>query len=1120
MKTLALLLATTVSFAPAAEPMRLTLAAPIEKWDEAIPLGNGLVGGLLWGQGNELRLSLDRGDLWDLRQHPIYARPEFNYATVVSHAQSGRTAALNKAFAHPSDFPTKLPGARLVVRLAPEFQACTFALDLQRALGSVDFGAAQAECIFGEASPAALLRLPDPAATFDLVPNPAVTKIGYTIAAVTRTEREVTLVQDAAEGFRYVIHAAARSAESGTLLAIALTTNRESADPVALAREHATAALTRGYDATRAEHVQRWEKFWAKSSVSLPDAALQQHYNLVQYFYGAASRRGAPPIPLQGLWTADAGILPPWRGDYHHDLNTQLTYWAYLASGHFDQGLSFLDFMWDLKPRHEAFARDFFGVKQGMIVPGVMALDGRAMGSWFPYTLSPTMGAWVAQSFYWHWRYEMNSSFLADRAYPYCAAIGEALAELLKPDARSGLLKLPLSSSPEIHGNSQRAWLAPHSNCDHALLQWLCLANAEMATALARPAEAERWRSLHARLGPLAVSDTGVLLLAPGEALATSHRHHSQLMAIHPLGLIHPDNAAEERRMVDATLADIDRLGTSAWTGYSFSWMAALRARVGRGDEALRFLSAYREHTTSRNGFHLNGVITGSKISNYRSRAFTLEGNFAAAQAVHEMLLQSWGGRLRLFPALPSTWREASFRDLRAEGGFVVSAEVSDGRVTRASIRATVDQDLRLVDPFAGRDYEASVPLARANGELRGRLRAGQTVELRERPAGRTVTYDPAALPQGREYFTLRGGLPRAHAKFAREETGRVAFLGGSITAMSGWRELVMADLQRRFPQTKFDFIGAGIGSLGSVPHAFRLARDVLSRGPVDLLFVEAAVNDASNIPDRPDLMLRGLEGVVRHARLAQPDIDIVHLHFVMPEHMEAYHAGREPVVITQHDKVAAAYGNPSLNLAREVTERIAAGQFTWADDFKNLHPSPFGLQVYARSIARLFDAAFAGPPPPRPVPPPLPASPLDPGSYFRGRLGPVSDVRLLRGFTLEPAWRPTDPAKTREGFVDVPAVVGTQPGAEFEFTCEGTGAGLFVTSGPDAGVIEFSVDGGATRTIDTFTRWSRSLHLPWAVILDDQLAPGRHTIRVRLAGARNPASTGTALRVFHLLLN
>ena len=119
--------------------------------------------------------------------------------------------------------------------------------------------------------------------------------------------------------------------------------------------------------------------------------------------------------------------------------------------------------------------------------------------------------------------------------------------------------------------------------------------------------------------------------------------------------------------------------------------------------------------------------------------------------------------------------------------------------------------------------------------------------------------YDPKVLPRGREYFELREGIANAHLKFEREKTGRVAFLGGSITAGGGWRDHTMKYLEAKFPQTKFEFIAAGIGSMGSVPHAFRLERDVLSQGPVDLLFVEAAVNDSSNIPDHPAQMLRGM---------------------------------------------------------------------------------------------------------------------------------------------------------------------------------------------------------------------------------------------------------------------
>src|SRR5262245_12964903 len=102
--------------------------------------------------------------------------------------------------------------------------------------------------------------------------------------------------------------------------------------------------------------------------------------------------------------------------------------------------------------------------------------------------------------------------------------------------------------------------------------------------------------------------------------------------------------------------------------------------------------------------------------------------------------------------------------------------------------------------------------------------------------------YDPSVLPKGHEYLELREGLANCRIKFEREKTGRIAFLGGSITAMGGWRDHTIKYFQEKFPNTKFDFISAGIGSMGSVPHAFRLERDVLSHGPVDLLFVEAAV--------------------------------------------------------------------------------------------------------------------------------------------------------------------------------------------------------------------------------------------------------------------------------------
>ena len=201
--------------------------------------------------------------------------------------------------------------------------------------------------------------------------------------------------------------------------------------------------------------------------------------------------------------------------------------------------------------------------------------------------------------------------------------------------------------------------------------------------------------------------------------------------------------------------------------------------------------------------------------------------------------------------------------------------------------------------------------------------------------------------------------------------------------------------------------------------------------GPVDLLFEEAAVNDQYN--GRTDSeQIRGMEGIVRQARLANPAMDIVLLHFVDPPKMELINRGQVPPVIANHEKIAARYNLPSIDLALEVTERIRAGEFTWEKDFIDLHPSPFGHQLYYRSISRLLDAAWKNPPTAdaKIVAYRLP-DPVDAKSYFHGRLVSLAEAKIETGWKLTPNWTPTDGAGTRPGFVDVPMLVATEPGAD-----------------------------------------------------------------------------------------
>jgi alpha-L-fucosidase 2 len=688
----------------------LTFPAPIITWEKGIPLGNGETGGILWGGGSTLNLSLDRGDLWDLRTPQIYKRSDWNYATLQHLVHAGDEKQIQALFDDPYEdfaYPTKLPAGRLVLTFPVIDNVQAFSLDTPRAQATVTLGTHQLTAFFSATAPVALIRIAGPAPTLSINPPSGVQKLGYPPAQVNeRTAGRIhyiSLLQQGSNGFSYAVVVASQQQNDDTTIAVAIVSSNEGNDPVSIGEQRTSQSLARGYDAILADHLTWWHHFDSISDVHVPDAHVQKQYDLGRYFYGAASRKAAPPMPLQGVWTADEGGLPPWKGDYHNDLNTQMMYVAAPEAGLFEQNDSFLDFNWNLLPTYQHFAHTFYNV-QGAVVPGVEAIDGQPLGGWSQYSFSPTMGAWVAQSFYLQWRYTLDPVFLRTRAYPFTEQIGVALESLLKPDA-DGHLKLPLSSSPEFFDNSLQAWLPPNSNFDLAQLRWLFGALAEMATAEHNPTAATHWQSILGHLDNFSTTN-GELMLAPGVPFAESHRHLSHLMSIHPFGLLTIDGDADQQQLINHSVDSFLSKGTKEWTGYTYSWVACLLARIGRGDQAAQYLHSYLQGFIYPNGFHVNGDQSGTGLSGFHYHPFTLEGNFLAMQAVQEMLLQSWGGQLRIFPALPSAWKDVSFDRLRAEGGYIVSAKRQGGRTTEVTITATADGTLRLPDPF-----DLSVPV-------------------------------------------------------------------------------------------------------------------------------------------------------------------------------------------------------------------------------------------------------------------------------------------------------------------------------------------------------------------------------------------------------------------------
>lgn len=370
-----------------------------------------------------------------------------------------------------------------------------------------------------------------------------------------------------------------------------------------------------------------------------------------------------------------------------------------------------------------------------------------------------------------------------------------------------------------------------------------------------------------------------------------------------------------------------------------------------------------------------------------------------------------------------------------------------------------------------------------------------------------------AVTTQAQEQFiTWYGHLDNAWYHIQSDKKATVTFLGGSITNMEGWRGKVCDYLSVTYPGTAFRFINAGIPSLGSLPHSFRFKKDVLDKGTTDLLFVEAAVNDHVNSTNELT-QRRAMEGIIRHALRANPQVNIVLMAFVDEDKMADYRAGKIPLEIQVHEDLAKKYHLPFINLAKEVTTRIDAHEFSWKEDFKDLHPSPFGQNIYFTTIKNLLDSAFSKPVPKRLLSAKLP-TPADRLNYENGAYGDIHKATALNGFSVVESWEPSDKVGTREGFVKVPMLVSDKAHASMEYAFTGRTIGISIVSGPDAGVISYSIDNGPVQTKDLHTQWSKSLYLPWYLILGDNLTPGKHVLKI----VTGEAAEGT--RILHFLVN
>ena len=418
-----------------------------------------------------------------------------------------------------------------------------------------------------------------------------------------------------------------------------------------------------------------------------PDPDLEETlYQYARYLMIGCSRPGNLPANLQGLW--NRSNWPPWRCDYHTDVNVQMNYWFVDQASLSECFLPLAEWVHSIREVRREATKKEFGVR-GWATRSMNNIFGGATYHWVPGD-----AAWVAQNLWDHYAFTLDKHYLRNRAYPVmkelCWYWEDSLIE--RPD---GTLVSPKGQSPE-HGP-----FAEGNSYDMQLCWDLFTNYIEASKALGVDAEyREKVADMRSRLLKPQIGNWGQLQEWEKDIddPKDTHRHLSHLIAVHPGRQISP---LKTPKLAKAAKVSMNARGDGQ-TGWSKAWKIAIWARLHDGDRAYKLL---------------NGFIRGNIYPNLWGfhPPFQIDCNFGYAAGVNEMLAQSHlraaGSTARkasesdenrppldprlihLLPALPQAWPTGSVQGMRMRGGFKVDLDWQDGKLTKALIRNIANPD-------------------------------------------------------------------------------------------------------------------------------------------------------------------------------------------------------------------------------------------------------------------------------------------------------------------------------------------------------------------------------------------------------------------------------------------